>query len=476
MRTRMHAGVPGILGALLALGLVVGAGRTAGGAVSEADRLWVVGVQAFEDGLYDLTYRELGRFVEMVPAADPRRGDAIFLRGKAAFALGRYTEALRDFQGAQTVPLQVIAAGEPLFWEAEALFRLRRFEDARDRYSLFLRNHPGAPYAADALYARAFSELELGHPDEALASFNQLLTEFPKSELAASAAYAAARELVRAKRWEDALPLLSTYQNRYVLSRFLPEVRYLLGVTQLETGRTPEGVRTLEQFLAANPSQELAPSARIVLGETHAKAGRGREAIEQYRALVKQAPTHPFVPQALYQIGELSQRLGRAADAESAWKTLRRDHPGDALAALAGLELAQGYLKRRQFDQAMDVAREVADSGGAQRFQALLLLGESALKAGKLGDAETAYARALAEAPPDSPERLRALAGVGLVAESQREAGAARRAYQEIIDKAEDAELVQWAKGRVQGLEAREKPPPRPAPKGKPRSKLEGKS
>ena len=61
--------------------------------VSEPERLWAIGVQAFEDGLYDLTYRELGRFVQVAPA-DPRRGDATLLRGKSALALGWYPEAL----------------------------------------------------------------------------------------------------------------------------------------------------------------------------------------------------------------------------------------------------------------------------------------------------------------------------------------------------------------------------------------------
>ncbi len=455
--------------------VVAGAGPAVA-AVSEPDRLWTVGVQAFEDGLYDVAYRELGRF-ERVAASDPRRGDATVVRGKAAFALGRYAEALAEFKAAESLPLRVFTAGEPVFWAAEVLFRMRRFGEARERYSAFLRGHPTSPYADDALYARGFSELELGLPEEALATFATLLREHPASELAGSAAYAAARELVRAKRWDDALALLSAYPSRFPQSRFLAETRYLLGVAQMEAGRPAEGVKTLEQFVGATPTHELAPAARGLLAEAHVKAGRPREAIDEYRALVKHAPASPLVPQALYQIGELSQRLGRVPDAEAAWKALRRDHPADPLAGLAGLELATLHVKRRQFDQATEVAREVADGRGKERLEALLLLGESTLKAGKAADAHGAYEAALAEAPEGSAERFRALAGVGLVAESRKETEAAKRAYQEIVDKAEDAELVRWAKGRIQGLEAREKPvPQRPlkstpkaTPKGKPR-------
>jgi TolA-binding protein len=441
---------------LLLLGLAAVAGPAVA-AVSEADRLWTVGVRAFDDGLYDVTYRELGRFLQVAKPDDPRRGDAAVVRGKAAFALRRYADALTEFRAAEGLPLRTFAAGEPLFWEGEVLFRLRRFDQARERYTEFLRVNPASPYTVDALYARGFSELELGLPDEAIATFGVLLRNQTQGELAGSAAYAAARELVRAKRWDEALAILGPYASRFPQSPFLIETQYLLGVAQLETGLLAEGVRTLEQFVARQPSHELSPTARVLLGEAHAKAGRPREAIGHYQALIRYAPTHALVPQALYQIGGLSANLGLTRDAETAWKQLRRDHAADPLAELAGLELASLYVKRRQLDRAAETAREVADARGAQRVEALLLLGETQLKAGKTAEARGAYTTAIAEVAADAPARFRALAGVGLVAETEKDPEGAKRAYGEITEKAEDEELIKWARARVQSMEERER-------------------
>src|SRR5206468_2397458 len=120
-------------------------GPVAAAAVTEADRLWVVGARAFEDGLYDIAFRELGRFAELAPA-DPRRGDATFLRGKSAYALGRHAEALAEFQAAERYPLQAITPGEPLFWRGETLFRLKRMEEASTQYASFLRGYPQSIY------------------------------------------------------------------------------------------------------------------------------------------------------------------------------------------------------------------------------------------------------------------------------------------------------------------------------------------
>ena len=329
-------------------GLAVLAAPAAGAAVrSEADRLWLVGVGAFEDGLYETAYRELGRFVQAVPA-DRRRGDATLLRGKAAFHMERYAEALAEFDAAETFPLTLAPApGEPIYWQGEALFRLKRYEEARERYARYLALKPATPYVPEALYARGLSELETGRPDGAIDTFRDFLKDYPTHAQAPTAAYSAARELIRAKRWDDALAILGPYATRYPGSPYLAETRYLLGVAQLEAGR-PEGVRTLEQFIAQAPASDLVPTARLLAADAQAKAGRSREALDQYQALVRTAPTHALVPRALYRIGELALKLGRPTDAEAAWTTLRRDFPRDERAGAAGLAMADLYAKRKQ--------------------------------------------------------------------------------------------------------------------------------
>ena len=111
-------------------GLAVLALPAAGDAAkSEADRLWLVGVGAFEDGLYETAYRELGRFAQIAPT-DRRRGDAALLRGKAAFWMERYAEALAAFETAEGFPLTIVPPGEEMFWQGETLLRLRRVEEA----------------------------------------------------------------------------------------------------------------------------------------------------------------------------------------------------------------------------------------------------------------------------------------------------------------------------------------------------------
>ena len=457
-----------VLAVALAGLVVLAAPVPASAARSEADRLWLVGAGAFEDGLYETAYRELGRFVQAAPT-DRRRGDAALLRGKAAIFMERYAEALAEFDAAETFPLTgATAPGEVIFWQGEALFRLRRLEEARDRYARFLALKPASPYVPEALYARGLAELETGRADGAIDTFRDFLRDYPSHARAPTAAYSAARELIRAKRWDDALALLGPYASRYPGSPYLAETRYLLGVAQLEAGR-PEGVRTLEQFIAQNSGSDLVPTARILAAEAQTKAGRSREALEQYQALVRAAPTDARAPSALYHIGELSLRLNRPADAEAAWTTLRRDFPQHALAAPAGLQTARLQAARKQWEPALQVAQSVADLRGEERPEALLVVGQSALQLRRSAEAAQAYHTVVVEAPPASKRYFEGLAGLAASLEAGTDKEGAKRAYREIVDTSQDPELVRWAKGRLAAFDA-PAPPSRDAPRPKPKA------
>ncbi len=351
------------------------------------------------------------------------------------------------------------------------MFRLRRLEEARDRYVRFLALKPASPYVPEALYARGLAELETGRADGAIDTFRDFLRDYPNHARAPMAAYNAARELIRAKRWEDALAILGSYATRYPGSPYLVETRYLLGVAQLEMGR-PEGVRALEQFISKAPASDLVPTARVLIAEAQAKAGRPREALEQYQALVRATPTHALAPQALYRIGELSLRLNRPTDAEAAWTTLRRDFPQNALIGPSGLATARLHEQRKQWEPALQVAQSVADLKGEERSAALLVVGQSALQLRRNAEAAQAYHTVVVEAPPASKRYFEGLAGLAVALEAATDREGARRAYREIVDTSQDPELVRWAKGHLAAFDA-PAPPSReaPRPKSKPKPK-----
>src|SRR5881409_1458527 len=231
-------------------------------ALDEPERLRLVGERAFADGLYPIARRALERLVADYPK-DDRIGDALFLLGRARFALGDTESALEAFRRAQAATPPP-ASLEAKFWEAETLFRLRRFAEAHAAYDVVVKNDAAAPHAPDAAYSLAWSDLELRRPEAAVAEFRELLARWPEHPLAPAATLYLARTLAELNRFSDALPLLESFATKYPRHKQVPDAQYLLGWARVKSGDTKTGLADLRAFVAAAPNARRSASPVFV--------------------------------------------------------------------------------------------------------------------------------------------------------------------------------------------------------------------
>jgi TolA-binding protein len=427
--------------------------------IGEADRLWLVGERAFADRLYSVARRSLERFVKSYPD-EARVGEATLFLGKSQFGLGEFQTALESFKKAQRFSPPPGKPEEARFWEAETLFRLKRYPEARAAYDALLASNAAAPVAPDAMYGLAWSELELKRPERAAAAFRQLLEAWPDSPLAPSATFYLARALVELKKPGEAVPLLAPFAARYPGHGLAPEAQYLLGSSRLSAGKTAEGLRDLREFIAAHPRHELATAARRAIAEALLKQGNKSELAREYQALITQSPP---TAEGLYDAGVIAQHLGRLKDAETAWQRVRGEFRVHPLATRASLDLAQGAFKRNQFKEAAALARAASESEDeGVRAEALLLLGESELKAKRYQPALKAFEAAATTEGANSSLRFRALAGRGLAHEELHQWQEAARFYADVAAESPDKALKQWARERLATVRAKAKPPAKP--------------
>lgn len=445
--------------ALAVVSLIYSGSPPAAWGIGEADRLWLVGERAFGDRLYAIARRSLERFVKNYPN-EARVGEATLLLGNSQFALGELQPALENFRKAQRLSPPPGRPEEARFWEAETLFRLKRYGDARSVYDALLTANAAAPVAPDAMYGLAWSELELKRPEAAAAAFGQLLQAWPNSPLAPSATFYRARALVELKKPGEAVPLLAPFAGRYPKHALAPDVQYLLGWSRLATGKTAEGLQDLREFVAAHPRHELTVAARRAIADALLKEGPKSELAQEYRFLIAQSPP---TPEGLYDAGLIAQHLGRTKDAESAWQRLKAGFPNHPLVARASLELAQAAFKRNQFKEASTLAKPASESDDeAVRVEALLIMGESDLKQRRFQAALKAFQAAAATEGIDAALRYRALAGSGLAHEELGQPQEAARLYAEVAAESPDAELKKWAQERLKAARAKAKPPAKP--------------
>jgi len=378
--------------------------------------------------------------------------EAVLALGKARLGAGDLEGGLEAFRRAAKLVPAPGRSQEARYWEAETLFRLKRYGEARAAYEAVIRGDAGSPLVPDTVYGLAWLELEQKRLEPAIQGFRQFLEQWPGHPLAGDATFTLARTLVDAKRYEEAVPALQGFVTKYPTHEHLGDAQYLLGWAELATGQTADGVKHLRAFLARSPSSELAASARRKLTEAVARLGDNGELAAQYRALL--ADSSPAA-EDLYDAGLLAGQLGRPQDQEAAWKRLRQAFPGHALAQRAALDLARLAYTREKYEDAVALASAAAKTPELQA-EAALVVGEAKLKlkdyAGSLDVFKTVTAPGV-----DAALRYRALAGSAVAEEEQRKLDAALALYAEVAEGSPDAALQQWARDRVGAVQAQQR-------------------
>ena len=425
--------------------------------IPEADRLWRVGEGAFQDGLFDVARRHLEPLTDSFPE-DPRRPQALFLLGKTLLALGDAERALHAIRQARTLGPSLDQTRGLTFWEGEALFKLRRFEEAREAY-LSAAAASAGEFIPEALYGAAWSESESGRREETIALFRQLLQGFPTHPLAGTGTVDLAREFLAQEQWNQAATLLRPFATNFPQHPRLPEARYFLGLADLRRGAKEAGLAGLERFLQLHPRDPLAAEARMLAGRELTAQGKAREAVNHYRALVRDFPKDPLVPRALLEEGILARKLSRPKEASAAWERLAAMAPGDPLSRQAALELATQALKEARYTDALGWAAKIRTAQEREiREEARLIEGEASLRLSRPRDAIEAFEVVLKADGGKGPRYYRALARSGLAHEALGEREQAIQNYREVIAGAKDLELVRWARDRLKQVKAPAKP------------------
>ena len=420
-------------------------------ALDEPDRLFMVGERAMADRFYAVARRTLERFVAQFPS-DARQPRALLMLGKARLALNdpeSALEALRRAQGGLSVPGEV---QDGKFWQAEALFRLKRFGEAGALYDEIVRTDAAGPLTLEALYGFGWSELELGRFEAAAAAFRQFLAAWPEHSLTPAATVQLARALIEDRHVAEALPLLSAFATKYPGSKLRPDAQYLLGWVKYNNGDPQGGLTDLQAFVAANPDHEQAASARRLIAQGLGKYGNRAQLLQSYTMLMQQEPP---TAEALYDAAGIANRLARPKDFDAAWSKLRSDFPEHPLTRQVALDLAKQAFKQKNWKEASALGQTAASSNdNAVRAEAWLLIGESELRLDRFSQAAKAFEAVGAVSNVDTDTRFRALAGLGLARERQKEWKAALTAYQEVVQNTPDTTLRDWARDRAAAVKS----------------------
>ncbi len=407
--------------------------------------------------------------------------------GRGGNAVDKWEEIVRRDSTSQIAEKAWIRAGD-LYFQAE------HYGDARRCYQGLLNNFSNTRVAATAMLRLAQCEYNAGNDREALERFSDVLNRFPNSHVASAAKRGIEQALYRLGQREDGSELLTELVERYPTSSFAADAQFeiamrsykaglyadaaeefrrvvsqfpgyeaadrahfLMAESYSNTGDSEQARLAYEQFLMFFPGSEIRPTVRFRLGSLRFVGGDYMQAAVDFTSVLTADVSEEMRSASLYNLALCRRMLGEDEAARTLLERYRQEHPpGDEREAEVAYHLGDIYESSGQTELAIEeysralamkppkaLATEIHYRLGACREQ--------------LGDEELAissYSKAIAAEEKSDAFRLSALVRCAALYEKMGKYDKAASAYRDLIQNAEDDDLVIAAKERMSELEA----------------------
>ena len=317
-------------------------------------------------------------------------------RGDAARALPAFEGLLKG-----SVPPEIVPWAR--HGRALALYALRRHAEARDEWTALLNRSLPAPLAAEVSFWLGETLGRLGDPRGAVARLQVFSAVGPQLLIETG--------LLRLGWWRRAAgqPLEAVKTYRGLLTaypRMAEQLWVRAGLVQalLDLDDFAGARAEARQLEAADRTGSLALPVALVLARWAAEKQRPEEAQALLQELLARSLEPDMRAYVLVLSGETARGAGQSAEARERFEAVRQLAALPALAAHAGLRLAQMDLEAREFAQARTQAEALlkVSLAPALRGAALVVDGEAAYWLRQYEPAAALYGRFLADFPGDA--------------------------------------------------------------------------
>ncbi|KPM30616.1 Hypothetical protein I595_3110 [Croceitalea dokdonensis DOKDO 023] len=264
-----------------------------------------------------------------------------FVDGDYELALERFSTSLKNAENA-------IYRAKAQFWQAEANYRLNRFDDALLGFSTF-ENNGSAPNTEE------FKRLpyNLGYAHFKLKQYAKAIVYF---KMVSGADVAMLETVDGLMRLADSYFVTSNYRDAlaaYERGANLqgPEQDYAAFQTAMcqgFLGNTASKIRDLEAFVAEHPKSALRDDSLFELANTYVKDGQEEKGLSTYDRLLRDFPNSKFASQGMLRQGLVHYNAGRNEEALKKMKRVVADYPKsqEAVQAVATAKLVYVDLGR----------------------------------------------------------------------------------------------------------------------------------
>ncbi len=238
------------------------------------------------------------------------------------------------------------------------LYRLGRYEDAREVFEYELAHHPDSEHAPQAFYMRGFCLYSEGEVDVAVETCKQFIQKYPDSIWTPEVIFWLAELYFNQGKYGDAEPLFLRVADEFGEHALAPRALYWAGraaSAQSDYVGAIERYRTLAQ---GYPESDILPQVRFAQGDALTELGEFARAILAFDEIIRKYPESGLVNAAWGRKGDCQFSLGvdnpaRYEEAISSYQAiLDRPSASTALKLQAEYKIGRSLEKSGMFDKA----------------------------------------------------------------------------------------------------------------------------
>ena len=314
-----------------------------------------LGVSLYEQRRWQEAHDAFSEVIRRYPSSE-HFGEATYLRGNTAVALGRFDDAQQDFDDA------IAADAAPPELKEEIAFQKAWLQYRNDAFA------------------------------EAAPAFMRLYEEAPRSERGDQALFWAAESQFQLGNLRESAELFQRYQREFASGRHLDASHYALGWVYFRQARYNDAAAEFRRFLDAyrvrNEEVPYRTDALLRLGDSYYATKRYADAVQAYRQAAEQAGDY-----ALYQIGQAHYSAGNSSEAISAFRRLLTEFPRSTWAEEAQYQLGYIYFLNQDYDRAIAEYRQIIEQKPRDPLAAKAQygVGDALFNAGRTEEAVEAY-------------------------------------------------------------------------------------
>lgn len=376
-----------------------------------------------------------------------RAGDLYFQAEHYEDANRCYQGLLENFAGSDQAALGMLRM-------AQCDYNAGRNAEALDRYSELAARYPGTREAKEAERGIEQALYRLGQEENGAEILSQLVERYPTSSFAGDAQFGVAMARYEAKEYDAAAE-----EFRRVISQFpgysaADRAQFLMADSYAQAGATEDARLAFEQFLMFFPDSDLRPTVQFRLGAYRFEKGEYMRAAVDFTGVLETETEPDVAAAALFNLALCQRMLGSDAEARASLDRYRSLYGEDERSAVVSIQLADLNEKDGNTQGVVDELM-IAINGDyppERKAELAYRLGAAREELEDTEGATRAYRLAMRAQPKSDPFRLSAVARLAALYEKEGESQKALSAYRDLVENAQDPELVAAAEERLNRL------------------------